>query len=175
MFSKSVKKTLYIVLLLLVLVVTVLAILPPSRLITDYRVNAEYQATAAYLVSNPVPLPRFIESVSPQPGAELHEGDEVCVTLVPGHFMRSDENYIEVRENAIENTKIIFNGHTLTLYSEVFVAIPGVIKEIINGQATGIIHYCFTPVLTSGLYLATIETEDLSGNEYNYTWAFIES
>ena len=165
------KKTIY--LFLTICLIAMLALLLHMQWLQGGRkLSFELMPTAKFLAQSSQQLPSFIGYVQPAPNEIMQQGQEMCIVMYPGELMRSGDSYDELRQVLSRNTSISINNRPLPFYTPVRVTYPGGIREIVDGQETGLIQLCFVPDLVVGLHVAQIQTRDLSGTEYTYSWAF---
>ncbi|MBL8157327.1 MAG: hypothetical protein JNM70_24355 [Anaerolineae bacterium] len=128
--------------------------------------------TAEAMLAKPLDKPEFIGYIKPPPGENMPPGEAICVQVFPGEMMKPGELYEELEQHVWYNTTFIINNHPLPLFTPLSVAATAWLREIVDGQATGVIIFCYTPDLAIGTHIATVRTSDLSNQEYLYSWAF---
>ncbi|MBL8156474.1 MAG: hypothetical protein JNM70_20005 [Anaerolineae bacterium] len=132
------------------------------------------QPTAQFLLEHPEPRPEFLVGMDPPPQKTLESNEQICVCVWPGAFMRAEDIYQSAKDHVVWNTRFVVNGRTLMSIGEVGFDFPAGMIQIINGEMTGAVRFCFLPDVGVGLSIAEVITTDMSGTEHRYRWVFFK-
>lgn len=134
--------------------------------------DSRFIPTAEALIAKPLSKPEFIGNMRPIPGQSMSQGGEICIQIFPGEMMKPGDSYQDLKYHVWRNTSLIINNYPLPLFTPITIQATAWLREVVDGQATGEVTFCFTPDLEIGTHMATLLTSDLSNQEYSYTWAF---
>lgn len=134
--------------------------------------------TIQFLQTSPLPLPRFILTIQPEPGTEVAITDEIYVSIYQGGLWELGNDAEDLHIHIMANTFIYVDGKQIKPEVNASVYEQGRDE---NGEFTdkffNPINFHFKPnsvwFIAIGSHLATIRTTSLSGVKYEYSWVFV--
>lgn len=129
------------------------------------------------LMASPMPTPRFVGQVKPEPGIEATTSDRIFVSIWEAGIWEPGDTWKDVENRIIEGLRLTVNGSTIQFHANDLIGIslvgfslprPGTL--VANQGNT--FDVPFPTKMQPGLYVVTVEIPSKNGPAHSFTWAF---
>lgn len=128
---------------------------------------------AQTLISSPIPVPKYIDYVSPLPGEQVISPRTICVGVRQAYVWESGNEADELSRHLISNTQLALDGSRIG-DADLFIYDTMDLFSRPDGSHSGLLVVCTNSgwALAKGLHLVSMTTKTMSGKELSYEWAF---
>lgn len=137
------------------------------------RTSPEAVSQTQTLYLSPIPVPKYLDFVSPLPGEQIMSPSRTCIGINYAYIWEPGNQADDLSNHLKSNTLLALDSVGIGNAVLVFSNLGGLISRP-DGSHVGLLVVCTDSEweLAKGLHLVSMTTKTMSGKELSYEWAF---